>query len=103
MKGMAQAKLEFPGLYYTMIDEKRVDEVIHNRLHVKRIINNDGEHFCHSKVVMVDDKLMYIGSDNAYPSYNEEHGVWVGHEDTIKNWKRDYWDGLWDWCTEATD
>lgn len=103
MKGMAQAKLEIPGLFVTMIDEKRVDEVIQNRLHVKRIIKNDGEHYCHNKIVMVDDKLMYVGSDNAYPCYNEEHGVWIDHEDTIKNWKKDYWDGLWDWCTDAID
>lgn len=50
----------------------------------------------HSKVVCVDDKLLYIGSDNIYPSYNEEHGVWIDDDATIKAWKEKIWTELWD-------
>jgi phosphatidylserine/phosphatidylglycerophosphate/cardiolipin synthase-like enzyme len=103
MKGMAQLRTEIPTWFVNMITEDRVDEVIRNRLHVKRVLKNDGDNYCHNKIVMVDDKLMYVGSDNAYPSYNEEHGVWIDHQDTIKGWKKDYWDGLWAWSTDTTD
>ncbi|KAH7396924.1 hypothetical protein DE146DRAFT_736951 [Phaeosphaeria sp. MPI-PUGE-AT-0046c] len=103
MKGMAQLRTVLPNWFLLMTAEDRVDEVINKRLHVQRVLNNDGDHYCHNKIVMVDDKLLYIGSDNAYPSYNEEHGVWIDHQDTIKSWKKDYWDGLWDWSSEAKD
>ncbi|KAF2740120.1 hypothetical protein EJ04DRAFT_572427 [Polyplosphaeria fusca] len=107
MKGMSQ--LSKPiwkggiGWFSSMCDEDRVDEIIRTKLHVKRIGSNDGEHYCHNKIVMVDDQLLYVGSDNAYPSYNEEHGVWIDHKETIEEWKKNYWDGLWAWSTDATD
>jgi len=61
---------------------------------IVRIRDNDGK-FNHAKVVCVDDELLYIGSDNAYTSFNEEHGVWIDDETAISAWKRDYWERLW--------
>jgi len=30
-----------------------------------------------------------------YPSYNEEHGIWVDHKATVDGWVEGYWDVLW--------
>lgn len=49
----------------------------------------------HSKMVMVDDALAYVGSDNAYPSYNQEFGVWLDDEKAVQALRQGFWDGLW--------
>ncbi len=103
MKGMAQLSSKFPTWFGSFMAEKDVDRVVQNKFHVKRVLKNDGQEYCHNKIVMVDDALMYVGSDNAYPCYNEEHGVWVDDKKTIQEWKTSYWQGLWDWSTDATD
>jgi hypothetical protein len=60
-----------------------------------RTMRNFGVH-SNAKVVSIDDELLYIGSDNAYPSFNKEHGVWVDDTTAIEAWNRKYWTSLWD-------
>lgn len=38
--------------------------------------------------------MMYFGSDNAYPHYNEEHGRGVENPDLTKAWKTKFWDTI---------
>jgi hypothetical protein len=47
------------------------------------------------KVVCIDDQLLYIGSDNAYPSFNKEHGVWIENAKVIESWLTGCWKHLW--------
>lgn len=56
------------------------------RCEIKRISNETGKLFNHTKAYCIDLKLLYIGSDNCYPNYNEEFGVWVEDEHAIKEW-----------------
>lgn len=78
-----------------------VDQLVDKKLHIKRVFKADGTWVSHIKSVCADDKLMYVGSDNAYPHYNEEHGVWIDDQDTIKEWKEGYWQKYWDTSTDA--
>ena len=52
--------------------------------------------WAHSKLVCIDEKLMYVGSDNIYPNYNEEHGIWHEDKSTTSAWLKDYWGPLWE-------
>lgn len=93
------------------------DSYVENKVHVRRVLK-DHEHdnnpewtsmptgkdgkpqavtaiACHCKLVCADEKVMYVGSDNAYPSYNEEHGIWHEDETAIKEWKDKFWTTLW--------
>ena len=99
MKGMSQSKV---AAGYA-VKEEEVDKLVEDKFQVRRSLNNDGHHYCHNKIVVVDRKIMYVGSDNAYPSYNEEHGVWIEHKATIDNWFTSFWDKYWDWSTVAQD
>jgi phosphatidylserine/phosphatidylglycerophosphate/cardiolipin synthase-like enzyme len=54
-----------------------------------------GERFNHCKVTSVDGKLLYVGSDNAYPNYNEEHGIWIDDEAAITAWRTDNFEKRW--------
>jgi hypothetical protein len=91
MKGMANSRLA--GCFRTK--ESEVDGVIEELFKVKRVLTNSEALYNHSKVVSVDQKLLYIGSDNAYPCYNEEHGIWVEHKPSIDAWYTGYWKYLW--------
>ena len=71
-----------------------VQETITNLLEFKRI-SNSTDHGNHAKLVIVDDSVCYIGSDNAYPSYNQEFGLWVDDQPSIQSFITNYWDGLW--------
>jgi hypothetical protein len=97
MKGMSEhAAIADLPYYGSFIPAEQVDDAIKNHLKFKRIGKNNGAVYCHNKIVCVDQQLLYVGSDNLYPCYNEEHGVWIDDPDTIKSWKETYWDGLWD-------
>lgn len=52
----------------------------------------------HSKLVIVDDSVCYIGSDNAYPCYCQEFGVWIDDQASLKSFLSNYWDGLWNFA-----
>jgi hypothetical protein len=45
---------------------------------------------------MIDDQIMYVGSDNCYPNYHEEFGVWIEDKEKIKAWKVGNWDPRWE-------
>jgi hypothetical protein len=63
-----------------------LDKWFDSRCKIKRT-SNDGTRVNHCKVTSVDDKLLYVGSDNAYPNYNEEHGIWIEDKDAIHYWR----------------
>lgn len=80
-------------------------ELLSKYLEIKRIRKPYGENgpdSIHTKTICVDRQLLYVGSDNLYPSYNEEHGIWVDHEPSVKGWISDFWDVLWAKATVAT-
>ncbi|KAK0616218.1 hypothetical protein B0T14DRAFT_604565 [Immersiella caudata] len=54
-----------------------------------------GPNSIHTKTICVDEELLYVGSDNLYPSYNEEHGIWVDDKPAVQGWIKDYWNVLW--------
>ena len=60
--------LGLPKLLIGGIDESLIDKALTDFLH------------SHSKIVYVDKKLMYVGSDNSYSCSNEERGVWIEDE-----------------------
>jgi hypothetical protein len=76
-------------------------------IHFKRTgSKNDPEGkdlYSHSKIVCVDKKVMYVGSDNAYPSYNEEHGVWIEDGETIDAWLDGFFTGYWKKLQDPVD
>ena len=86
------------GLPYSAegIDYDKIDDVLANQLHVHRVEQDNGQMWAHSKIVCVDERLMYVGSDNAYPNYNEEHGIWHQDKGTIDAWLQGYWGPLWE-------
>ena len=45
----------------------------------------------HTKAYCIDEKLLYIGSDNAYPNYNEEFGVWIEDATAVSAWVKNMW------------
>lgn len=96
------------GLFGGGIPEDKIDIALSKYLHIQRVGKDNGQMYSHSKVVCVDKKLMYVGSDNAYPCYNEEHGVWV--EDELRgpyyvgDWVNKFFDPYWGTkCTDPTD
>jgi len=74
--------------------EDEIDTFLNKHFQVARI-NNDKSHLCHAKNICVDGNMMYIGSDNTYPSYNEEHGFWIQDKTAIDTWMKDFWTELW--------
>ena len=72
-----------------------IDKVVDEKFKVRRVLGG-GKLYCnHCKIVCVDDRMLYIGSDNAYPSYNQEHGMWVENTDAVKAWKNKFWNENW--------
>jgi hypothetical protein len=90
------------------IPEKDIDNALSNHLHIRRVGDDNGLLYSHSKIVCVDKKLMYVGSDNLYPCYNEEHGVWVEDETkgpyNVADWINSFFDPyFFKKCTEPED
>jgi phosphatidylserine/phosphatidylglycerophosphate/cardiolipin synthase-like enzyme len=78
-----------------------MEEWFNERCHIKRI-SLDGSMYNHTKAYCVDKKLLYIGSDNPYPNYNEEHGVWIDDKGAIDAWYDGNWKPRWSsWAKEA--
>jgi hypothetical protein len=74
--------------------------IVENFMTYKRISlpNDSPNHANHSKVVVIDSEIMYVGSDNVYPSYNAEFGIWIDDNQSIQNYLNNYWNsnpGLW--------
>jgi hypothetical protein len=84
----------------------QIDELVDSRVHFKRTgVTTDKKDtlYSHSKIVCVDRRLMYVGSDNAYPCYNEEHGVWMGDSAKIGGWLDDFFVPYWKECKTPDD
>lgn len=90
---------------YGGIDPDKIEPALNNLLHFKRTsttATGDGQElYNHSKIVVVDGRVMYVGSDNAYPSYNEEHGVWIEDRKTINSWLS-FFENFWTICANPT-
>jgi phosphatidylserine/phosphatidylglycerophosphate/cardiolipin synthase-like enzyme len=98
MKGQGQQEeinRWFPSTPCEWLQGADVDKAIAKHLKITRILKGSGQALSHHKLLCVDEQALYIGSDNAYPSYNEEHGVWIDDKDTIAAWKKDCWNPLW--------
>jgi phosphatidylserine/phosphatidylglycerophosphate/cardiolipin synthase-like enzyme len=81
--------------------EGNISDIVDKWLTYKRVVGatNPGDHGNHSKLIIVDDSVCYVGSDNAYPSYNEEFGVWLDNDArAISSFVSDYWKGLWNFA-----
>ncbi|KAK1704173.1 uncharacterized protein BDZ83DRAFT_736361 [Colletotrichum acutatum] len=78
-------------------------EIIQDRLHCKRTMHNDNRYGHHSKIVYVDRQPLYVGSDNIYPEYNEQHGVWTDDAKNIEAWYSQYFDTAWEKGTDIVD
>ncbi len=79
---MITANGDINTLVSTMVTYKRIDTMTSNGNHCK--------------MVLVDDSVCYIGSDNAYPCWNEEFGVWIDDPTSIANFITGYWNGVWE-------
>jgi hypothetical protein len=75
-------------------DDSAFDDWFNKRCTIKRI-TDDGSMMNHCKVICTDKQLLYIGSDNCYPNYNEEHGIWIDDQKTIDAWHKGYWSPRW--------
>lgn len=82
--------------------ESNYDEWFDARCEIKRI-TDDGSMMNHCKVVCTDNQLLYVGSDNCYPNYNEEHGIWIDDTDTIKAWYEGYLSPRWGFVQPAKE
>lgn len=98
-KGMADVK-QLPR------DAAAMQAAVAKLVHYQRVLpeskDNTSAAVQHSKFVCVDQQLAYIGSDNAYPSYNLEVGMWVDDAAALKALVSDYWTPLWA-LSEAVD
>ncbi|KAF3043874.1 hypothetical protein E8E11_005101 [Didymella keratinophila] len=66
-----------------------------------RRISGDGSMFNHCKTYCVDKKMLYVGSNNPYPNYNEEHGVWVDDEAAFEAWYDRFFSPRWETSPKA--
>ncbi|PMD12686.1 hypothetical protein NA56DRAFT_712856 [Hyaloscypha hepaticicola] len=80
-----------------------IDKVVDEKFQVRRALGDTTYYYNHSKIVCVDDKMLYVGSDNAYPSYNEEHGAWIEDAAEVSSWKTKFWDQMWDRAVPTND
>jgi len=44
---------------------------------------------------MVDDQVLYVGSENLYSADLIEYGVFISDPNGIAQMKKQYWDQLW--------
>jgi phosphatidylserine/phosphatidylglycerophosphate/cardiolipin synthase-like enzyme len=79
-----------PSLVNRLLVYKRLDYV------------TSGAHGNHSKMVIADDSVCFIGSDNAYPSYNQEVGFWLEDPASINGLLTRYWQPMWQYAQLAT-
>ena len=80
------------------VEANEAEKLVTAKFNVKRVSNVLGARLMHSKSWCIDSQLLYVGSDNLYPSYNEEHGVWLEDGTVINTWLTTYGDALWENC-----
>ncbi|KAK9412824.1 putative PLD phosphodiesterase domain-containing protein [Seiridium unicorne] len=76
---------------------KKCGDTVDKKLQLKRVEakKTHGTGIVHTKTYCIDHDLLYIGSDNLYPSYNEEHGIWLEDQAAISSWGEGFWEKLW--------
>lgn len=82
---------------------KKLTELLCNKLHLTTLRFGPSnkwpdppyEFANHSKFLMVDDKVFYVGSENLYPSDLIEYGVFMNDPAAMKQIRAEYWDKLW--------
>ncbi len=80
-----------------------IPDIVATRLEYRRVTPaSSSNHANHSKLVLVDDAICYVGSDNLYPNYNEESGIWIDDQQAIRRFVDEWWNGLWNFA-EAID
>lgn len=79
----------------TSLTEEAADELVRKWMVVRRIGSRFGPNSIHTKTLCVDEQIVYVGSDNLYPSYNEEHGIWVDDKATVSDWVENFWKAMW--------
>ena len=73
-----------------------IPDIVSKRLEYRRVTPPTApKHENHSKLIVVDDAICYVGSDNLYPSYNEESGIWIDDQQAIQRFVNEWWNGLW--------
>lgn len=80
------------------LEQKDAYDLVLKWFKVRRIGKPYGEagpNSIHTKTICIDKQLLYVGSDNLYPSYNEEHGIWVDDKPALADWVENYWKVLW--------
>ena len=77
-----------------------LDKWFDARCKIKRT-SADGKRYNHCKVTYVDGKLLYVGSDNTYPNYNEEHGIWIEDQPAIESWRTTCFERRWSQAVDA--
>jgi phosphatidylserine/phosphatidylglycerophosphate/cardiolipin synthase-like enzyme len=75
-------------------DPAGLDTWFDARCKIKRT-SAKGQRYNHCKVTCVDRKLLYVGSDNSYPNYNEEHGIWIEDQAAIESWRTTCFERRW--------
>lgn len=60
----------------------------------------------HSKLTIIDRTLFNVGSENFYPSYNQEFSLWVQEKlvdaaPPKNGFMKQYWDGFWAGASDA--
>lgn len=53
----------------------------------------------HAKIMIVDDELYVVGSDNLYPGFLSEFNYLVEGEDAVKELLESYWKPLWQYSS----
>lgn len=76
--------------------DQNIPELLERLVLVDIDDKNRGNIYNHSKLVVVDDSVCYIGSDNTYSAYLEEFGIWIEDRDSIQRFIDEYWTPLWE-------
>lgn len=90
--------------------DKELINLLCSKLHISTLrfgasdkwTNPHGYEFAnHSKFIMVDDKIFYVGSENLYPSNLIEYGVFVSDSNAVQQMRELYWDPLWKYSSRV--
>ncbi|QUL39256.1 phospholipase D-like domain-containing protein [Erythrobacter sp. JK5] len=57
----------------------------------------------HAKIWIVDDSAFFVGSDNIYPGFLQEHGYVIADRAATQQFITDYWNPLWAAGVAPTD
>ncbi|KAK4212694.1 hypothetical protein QBC37DRAFT_401245 [Rhypophila decipiens] len=72
-----------------------VDGIVDRHFLVKRI-GTTTSYKMHAKTICIDRSLLYVGSDNPYPHYNQEFGCWIEDPPSVASFFAEFYDGIWE-------